>query len=61
MHKSLPIIVETDALDGTPIETKRIDYYNVSDRKWLNKHCLWALHNKREIRTRCASIQVEIA
>ena len=30
-------------------ESKRIDWNNSSDRKWLVNHMHWAMHNDREV------------
>lgn len=58
MPKSLPVIVETDELNGTDVKIKTIDYNNPNHRRWLAKHSLWALNHGKEIRTRPASIEL---
>lgn len=34
----------------TQPETKSIDWNDSSDRKWLQNHLHWAMHNGREVR-----------
>lgn len=34
-----------------PPHTKQIDHNNTSDRKWLAKHCFWAMRNGHSVYT----------
>lgn len=36
-------------IDPDHNESKRIDWNNSSDRKWLMSHMHWAMHNSREV------------
>lgn len=42
---SLRIKVLTGAPDDKEPKEKRVDWFNRSDRKWLNDHMMWAMCN----------------
>jgi hypothetical protein len=45
-------VVTRDLNDlDAPAQTKSINFYNPSDRKWLATHCWWAMHNHRSVTT----------
>ena len=46
-----PIVVETFDTNGKLEKSKIIDHGDFHDRKWLAKHCWWAMRNGRTVTT----------
>lgn len=62
--KSLTIVVQTlghDPETGEKLviieKEKEIDQYNAKDRRWLARHCWWAMHNDKGIITFPRSVE----
>lgn len=48
----MPIIIEVNTFDpATDVveQSKRIDHNNSRDRRWLGRHCFWALRNGKGV------------
>lgn len=44
----MDVIVSTSK-DARETESRKIDWNNRSDRKWLESHLHWAMNNKRHV------------
>ena len=51
MSNIILVKVLTTNNDTGEIESKNIDHNSYDDRKWLGKHCYWAVRNNRTVTT----------
>lgn len=48
----VPVEVITTDLDTGKVDRRVIDHDDFEDRKWLGKHCFWAMRNGKSVETR---------